>query len=100
MITDEQKHEFYQALVDKDPQYDGTFFACIKTTGIFCHATCTARKPKYENCEFFFTAEEALLAGKPGCSRQAPCTCTLPGAMGKQLQSESGKGCDWPMFIL
>ncbi|BBP88728.1 hypothetical protein BsIDN1_23460 [Bacillus safensis] len=26
MMTDEQKHEFYQALVDKNPQYDGTFF--------------------------------------------------------------------------
>ncbi|MES1036334.1 bifunctional transcriptional activator/DNA repair enzyme AdaA [Bacillus pumilus] len=74
MITDEQKHEFYQALVDKDPQYDGTFFAGIKTTGIFCHATCTARKPKYENCEFFITAEEALLAGYRPCKRCTPLT--------------------------
>ncbi|MGQ9021315.1 MULTISPECIES: bifunctional transcriptional activator/DNA repair enzyme AdaA [unclassified Bacillus (in: firmicutes)] len=74
MITDEQKHEFYQALVDKNPQYDGTFFAGIKTTGIFCHATCTARKPKYENCEFFFTAEEALLAGYRPCKRCTPLT--------------------------
>lgn len=74
MMTDEQKHEFYQALVDKNPQYDGTFFAGIKTTGIFCHATCTARKPKYENCEFFFTAEEALLAGYRPCKRCTPLT--------------------------
>lgn len=63
MMTDEQKHEFYQALVDKNPQYDGTFFAGIKTTGIFCHATCTARKPKYENCEFSLQQRRHCLQG-------------------------------------
>lgn len=68
MITSEdKKKEFYKALVDKNPAYDGTFFAGIKTTGIFCHATCTARKPKFENCEFYFTAEEALLSGFRPC---------------------------------
>ena len=30
MMTDEQKHEFYQALVDKNPQYDGTFLLVLK----------------------------------------------------------------------
>ncbi|MFS0654413.1 bifunctional transcriptional activator/DNA repair enzyme AdaA [Bacillus sp. 179-C3.3 HS] len=74
MMTEEKKHEFYQALVQKNPQYDGTFFAGIKTTGIFCHATCTARKPKFENCEFFYTAEEALLAGYRPCKRCTPLT--------------------------
>ncbi|MGM0123397.1 hypothetical protein IGI37_000763 [Enterococcus sp. AZ194] len=68
MITSEEKiQEYYQALVEKKPRYDGIFFAGIKTTGIFCHATCTARKPKIENCTFFETAEEALLAGFRPC---------------------------------
>lgn len=68
MITsDDKKKEFYKALLDKNPAYDGTFFAGIKTTGIFCHATCTARKPKFENCEFYLTAEEALLSGFRPC---------------------------------
>lgn len=72
VISEKKKEEFYRALVDKNPHYDGIFFAGIKTTGIFCHATCTARKPKYENCEFFLTAEEALLAGYRPCKRCNP----------------------------
>ncbi|SEN93250.1 AraC family transcriptional regulator, regulatory protein of adaptative response / methylated-DNA-[protein]-cysteine methyltransferase [Amphibacillus marinus] len=68
MITsNEKKQEYYQALVEKNHNYDGIFFAGIKTTGIFCHATCTARKPKFENCEFYQLAEQALLAGYRPC---------------------------------
>ncbi|MDT2848914.1 trifunctional transcriptional activator/DNA repair protein Ada/methylated-DNA--[protein]-cysteine S-methyltransferase [Vagococcus carniphilus] len=67
IITREQKQEYYEALVKKDSTYDGIFFAGIKTTGIFCHPTCTARKPKFENCQFYLTAEEALLAGFRPC---------------------------------
>jgi AraC family transcriptional regulator of adaptative response/methylated-DNA-[protein]-cysteine methyltransferase len=48
------------------------FFAAIKTTGVFCHATCTAKKPKFENCEFYLSAEEALLAGYRPCKRCTP----------------------------
>ena len=45
--------EMYNALLNKDSSYEGSFFAGIKTTGIFCRPTCTARKPKKENVEFF-----------------------------------------------
>ncbi|WP_198489301.1 Ada metal-binding domain-containing protein, partial [Listeria monocytogenes] len=30
--------------------------------GILCRPTCPAKKPLKENCEFFSTAKEALLA--------------------------------------
>ncbi|MDT2866139.1 bifunctional transcriptional activator/DNA repair enzyme AdaA [Vagococcus carniphilus] len=66
-LSMEQKQEYYEALVKKDSTYDGIFFAGIKTTGIFCHPTCTARKPKFVNCQFYLTAEEALLAGFRPC---------------------------------
>lgn len=58
---------FYQALVAKDPSFEGTFFAGIKTTGIFCRPTCTARKPKRENVEFFASAKDAVLKGYRAC---------------------------------
>ncbi len=64
MISDTQ---MYQALVDKDPSFEGTFIAAVKTTGIFCRPTCTARKPKPENVEFFKTTKEALLSGYRPC---------------------------------
>jgi AraC family transcriptional regulator of adaptative response/methylated-DNA-[protein]-cysteine methyltransferase len=57
----------YKALVDKDVSYEGTFFAAVKTTGIFCRPTCTARKPKKENVEFYSTTKEAILKGYRPC---------------------------------
>ncbi len=57
----------YDALVKKDSSYEGIFFAAIRTTGIFCRPTCTARKPKPENVEFFFTAKEAMMNGYRPC---------------------------------
>lgn len=57
----------YQALVDKDGTYEGAFIAAVKTTGIFCRPTCTARKPNRENVEFFKTTKEAILHGYRPC---------------------------------
>ncbi len=68
----QRTEEFYQALVTKDHDYEGVFFAGIKTTGIFCSPTCPARKPKRENCEFFHSAQDALLAGYRPCKRCHP----------------------------
>lgn len=64
--------EFYQALMNRDSTYDGIFFVGISSTGIFCRPTCSARKPKFENCEFFSTAQECLLAGYRACRRCHP----------------------------
>ena len=57
----------YKALVNKDVSYEGTFIAAVKTTGIFCRPTCTARKPKQENVEFFSTTKEAIISGYRPC---------------------------------
>ncbi|MBM4222670.1 MAG: bifunctional transcriptional activator/DNA repair protein Ada [Gammaproteobacteria bacterium] len=72
MITEVQKQEFYQALLNKDIHYEGVFLVGVKTTGVFCRPTCPARKPKFENCEFYKTAEEALLASFRPCMRCRP----------------------------
>ncbi len=57
----------YQASFDKNPDFEGVFWMGVKTTGIFCRPTCTARKPKRENVEFFPTAKEAILKGYRPC---------------------------------
>lgn len=67
-----REHEYYQALLAKDSKYEGTFYVGVITTGVFCRPTCPARKPKLENCEFFNTAEEALLASYRPCKRCQP----------------------------
>jgi AraC family transcriptional regulator of adaptative response/methylated-DNA-[protein]-cysteine methyltransferase len=72
MITTENETEYYQALLDKDPRYESVFYVGVKTTGVFCRPTCPARKPKFENCEFFETAQQALLASFRPCQRCRP----------------------------
>src|SRR5579863_8476222 len=66
------KQTYYRALLDKDKAYEGVFFVGVKTTGVFCRPTCPARKPKIENCEFFETAQDALLASFRPCKRCKP----------------------------
>lgn len=59
--------EMYRASAEKNPDYEGVFWMAVKTTGIFCRPTCTARKPKAENVEFFNSTKEAILHGYRPC---------------------------------
>lgn len=69
MLTDER---MYQALLDKDISYEGRFIAAVRTTGIFCRPTCTARKPLRQNVEFFTSPKEAILHGYRPCKVCTP----------------------------
>jgi AraC family transcriptional regulator of adaptative response/methylated-DNA-[protein]-cysteine methyltransferase len=62
----------YNALLKKDSSFEGIFFVAVKTTGIFCRPTCTARKPKRENVEFFPTSREAIIHGYRPCKVCSP----------------------------
>lgn len=59
--------DMYRALVERDASFEGLFFACVRTTGIFCRPTCHARKPKPENVEFAATIQDALHRGYRPC---------------------------------
>jgi AraC family transcriptional regulator of adaptative response/methylated-DNA-[protein]-cysteine methyltransferase len=72
MLSNKQAELYYQALLDKNPQFDGTFYVGVTTTGVFCRPTCPARKPKFEHCEFFKTAQDATLASFRPCKRCRP----------------------------
>ncbi len=61
------KDVMYKALVEKNSEFEGIFYAGVITTGIFCRPTCRARKPKKENVEFFGTTRESLLHGYRPC---------------------------------
>ena len=58
---------YYQALLDREQSFVGVFFVAVKTTSVFCIATCRARKPKKENVEFFTTFKDALDNGYRPC---------------------------------
>lgn len=57
----------YRASLEKNSEFEGVFWMGVKTTGIFCRPTCTARKPKAENVEFFHSTKDAILKGYRPC---------------------------------
>ena len=62
----------YRALLNRDPSFEGIFYAGVRTTGIFCRPTCTAKKPERANVDFFPTPSEALHGGYRPCLRCHP----------------------------
>src|SRR5438477_1247582 len=62
----------YRALVNRDSSFEGIFFVGVRTTGIFCRPTCSAKKPARQNVDFFATSSEALHDGYRPCLRCHP----------------------------
>ncbi|HEX7040218.1 MAG TPA: trifunctional transcriptional activator/DNA repair protein Ada/methylated-DNA--[protein]-cysteine S-methyltransferase [Trueperaceae bacterium] len=71
-MPDDTARRYYQAMLRRDPEYEGVFYVGVRTTGVFCRPTCPARKPRFENCAFFATAKDALHAGFRPCLRCRP----------------------------
>ncbi len=61
-----------QAMREHDPEFDGVFLTAVKTTGIFCLPSCTARTPNAANVAFYSNARDALAAGFRPCKRCKP----------------------------
>jgi AraC family transcriptional regulator of adaptative response/methylated-DNA-[protein]-cysteine methyltransferase len=70
--------EMYQALLRRDPGYEGVFLVGVRTTGVFCRPTCSARKPRRGNTEFFGASTDALHAGYRPCKRCRPMDPASP----------------------
>ena len=71
--------EMYRALCDRDAAYEGIFFVAVKTTGIFCRPTCSAKKPHRHNVEYFSSTRDCLSSGYRPCKRCRPLE-TVGGA--------------------
>ena len=67
-----QRETLYTALVARDPAFDGHAYVGVKTTRVFCRLTCAARKPRFENTEFFESIPACLDAGFRPCLRCRP----------------------------
>lgn len=62
----------WQAVLDRDPQYDGVFVYGVRSTGIYCRPTCPSRRPRPENVIFFDDPAAAQAAGFRPCRRCTP----------------------------
>ena len=61
-----------RAWLARDPAFDGRFFICVRTTGIYCRCVCPVRLPFRRNIEFLPSAAAAELAGYRPCLRCRP----------------------------
>lgn len=63
----------FDALLSRDPRFDGQFIAAITSTGIYCRPSCPAPvRPLRKNVRFFVTAAAAQQAGFRSCKRCQP----------------------------
>ena len=62
----------YDALIARDPSYEGRAYVGVLSTGVFCRLTCHARKSKPENCRFFGSVAECMSAGFRACLKCHP----------------------------
>ena len=60
------------ALRSRDARFDGSFFAAVTSTGIYCRPVCRVRTPRRENCLFFRHAAQAERSGFRPCLRCRP----------------------------
>jgi AraC family transcriptional regulator of adaptative response/methylated-DNA-[protein]-cysteine methyltransferase len=69
-IAYETEDDRWTAVQARDAGADGHFVYAVRTTGVYCQPSSSARLPKRENVEFFDSAEIAEAAGYR-CSRRA-----------------------------
>lgn len=62
----------WQAVLDRDPLFRNVFVYAVRSTGIYCHPTCPARRPNPNQVLFFNTADAAEKAGFRPCRRCHP----------------------------
>ncbi len=63
---------FWRAVQARDARFDGAFVFGVRTTGIFCKPSCSARPAKRENIKFFDGIRNAELDGFRACLRCKP----------------------------
>lgn len=66
--TDEER---WDAVLARDRNADGQFVYAVRTTGVYCRPSSSARLPKRVNVEFFDTASAAEAAGYRASRRVA-----------------------------
>ena len=78
--------EMFRAFTQRDSSFEGLFFTGVRTTGIFCRPTCSAKKPRLENVEFFASGIEAMYAGYRPCLRCKPLDDGRPSELVERLR--------------
>lgn len=71
------EENYWQAVLARDNHSDGTFVYAVRSTGIYCNPSCSARRPHREQVVFFPLPEAAEEAGFRACLRCRPQETTV-----------------------
>ncbi len=67
----------WRAVLSRDARADSQFYYAVKTTGVYCRPSCSARSARRENVTFYRSPETAEKAGFRPCKRCRPHGPTL-----------------------
>jgi AraC family transcriptional regulator of adaptative response/methylated-DNA-[protein]-cysteine methyltransferase len=62
----------WSAVVARSAEADGRFYYSVRSTGVYCRPSCSARRPRPENVLFHENREDAERAGFRPCKRCRP----------------------------
>lgn len=68
----------WQAVLNRDSDFDGKVFYAVISTGIYCRPTCPSRKPSRSQVSFFSSPAAAEKGGFRPCKRCQPQNATAP----------------------
>ena len=66
------REDWWQAVLARDDRFNGTFVYGVRSTGIYCRPSCSARRPRRNQVIFFQMAKAAEQAGFRPCRRCNP----------------------------
>lgn len=64
--------EAWGAVQRRDARFDGQFVYAVRSTGVYCNASCPSRRPGRSQVSFFAAPEDAERAGYRECRRCRP----------------------------
>jgi len=67
-----RNEKLWQAVQSRDATQDGKFVYAVRSTSVYCRPSCSSRRPRRENVEFYPTPMAAEEAGFRACLRCRP----------------------------
>jgi AraC family transcriptional regulator of adaptative response/methylated-DNA-[protein]-cysteine methyltransferase len=85
------EERWWDAVVRRDPAFDGKLIFAVRTTGVYCRPSCASRPARRQNVAFFKTAAEAEKAGYRACKRCKPDKLGAPDSRIEAIKRACGK---------
>ena len=71
---------FWQAVLDRDPSFDGKIFYGVHSTKIYCRPTCPSRRPHRNQVSFYDSPQSAEADNFRPCKRCHPQAAIAPNS--------------------